>query len=378
MANILVEGWRFLAHSYAVVNQFQCLEMLKRPVKLFHRDVPFYMPAWKPVNGLFDAEQETALRSIKSPPSSPVADAVFRIAFPYDLKSSTARTVVFATSEYQSIPDICITSHQSFKDAYRESDSTIVTPSNWSRAGFLREGASEERVVVVPHGVDTSLFRPVNRSRKNGLRRGLGWEGFVFLHIGAMTRNKGMDLLLKAFAGIIDSYPQARLVLKGSDALYSSRQNILHTFQNLSAGEQQKILPRLSYLGETLPFVKCAELYQAADVYISPYRAEGFNLPVLEAVACGLPVICTRGGPTDDFTQPDFTLYVESTLHTFEKDQSQQWMLEPDVEHLAVRMREVIEQKEWNMRAHHMGPDFVARRFTWKKVVDQLTSVLGV
>ena len=45
-----------------------------------------------------------------------------------------------------------------------------------------------------------------------------------------------------------------------------------------------------------------------ADCYVSPYRAEGFNLPVLEAIACGTPVIVTEGGATDDFC-PDGVAY---------------------------------------------------------------------
>jgi glycosyltransferase involved in cell wall biosynthesis len=57
-----------------------------------------------------------------------------------------------------------------------------------------------------------------------------------------------------------------------------------------------------------------ASMMQAADAYVSPYTAEGFNLPVLEAAACGLPVICTRGGSTDDFVSDDFALRIKSTL----------------------------------------------------------------
>ena len=54
--------------------------------------------------------------------------------------------------------------------------------------------------------------------------------------------------------------------------------------------EMDKITSKLIYVGDTLSFVQLAKLYQAADAYVSPYLAEGFNLPVLEAAACGLPV----------------------------------------------------------------------------------------
>jgi len=50
-----------------------------------------------------------------------------------------------------------------------------------------------------------------------------------------------------------------------------------------------------------VPFSELPALYRAADVLVQPYRAEGFCLPALEALACGIPVIATAGGPTDDF-----------------------------------------------------------------------------
>ena len=45
-------------------------------------------------------------------------------------------------------------------------------------------------------------------------------------------------------------------------------------------------------------------LFAACDVLVHPYRGEGFGLPVLEAMACGLPVVVTAGGPTDEFVPP--------------------------------------------------------------------------
>ncbi|MEG4807439.1 glycosyltransferase family 4 protein [Microcoleus sp. F8-D3] len=68
-----------------------------------------------------------------------------------------------------------------------------------------------------------------------------------------------------------------------------------------------------------LSFAQIAELYQAADVYVSPYLTEGFNLQVLEAVACGLPIICTAGGPADDFTS-NFALQIESKFTAVASD----------------------------------------------------------
>ena len=56
-------------------------------------------------------------------------------------------------------------------------------------------------------------------------------------------------------------------------------------------------------LSENLTSTQMNSLYNLVDCYISPYRAEGFNLPVLEAMACGCHVITTFGGSTEDFVK---------------------------------------------------------------------------
>jgi glycosyltransferase involved in cell wall biosynthesis len=104
---------------------------------------------------------------------------------------------------------------------------SIITPSNWSREGFIRSGASPEQVFVVPHGVDQSIYRPLPDDQRVAARKENNWEGFVFLSVGAMTANKGLIPLLKAFAAVASRYPDVRLVMKGIDALYRSKDMLL-------------------------------------------------------------------------------------------------------------------------------------------------------
>jgi glycosyltransferase involved in cell wall biosynthesis len=118
-----------------------------------------------------------------------------------------------------------------------------------------------------------------------------------------------------------------------------------------------------------------AALYQAADAYVSPYQAEGFNMPVLEAMACGLPVICTKGGPTDEFTHPDFARRIDSTLVAMKEEDKLR--LAPDVDHLIALMADVVGNGAFLEQARTAGPAFVATRFTWTHVVDRLLQVLA-
>jgi glycosyltransferase involved in cell wall biosynthesis len=377
---IIVEGWRFLPHSYAIANQFQLLEMLKYPnLEIFHKDIPFLDENWQPVTGLLDANAEAAIKNIPHPWASLKADATLRISVPYNFApSNTKRTCLFATTEWGILhnENFRITGAASLREGHSNSDIVIITPSHWSKTGFIRSGANPDRTIVIPCGIDPKIYKPLTKSEREALRKQLGWDGFVFLNIGAGSPNKGIDLLLKAFSVVVESYPEARLVLKGEESIYESDSLIAQNIDELTFDEAEKVLPRMAYIGETLSFAKMAQLYQAADAYVSLYLAEGFNLPALEAIACGLPIICTKGGPTDDFTTPDFALHVESTFQEGTSNDRQIFRLMPDLEHSIALMKNIIEQPELCDRSREAGPKFVAAGFTWKHVTDQLLEVL--
>ena len=377
--SLVVEGWRFLPHSYAVVNQFQLLAMLDTPgLRLFHRDLPLYLDHWRPVRGLLTQASEDALARIPPPPTDAV-QALYRIGFPYDLRPANAgRTVVCGTSELLWVDASMLAAPGSLSRQMAESETLIVTPSRWSRKGFVRSGAPEDRVAVVPHGVDPALHRSLPETERLALRRKLGWDPyFVFLSVGTMKGNKGVRLMLKALAAVAQKYPDVRLALKGSDDLYDSGRLVTQMADTLTRQERERVLDRIFYLGEPLSFSAMARLYQAADVYLSPYLAEGFNLPVLEAAACGLPVICTQGGPTDDFAHQRFFLGIESRLAGKQVSETQtNLFLVPDADHLVVQMIRALEDDALRDQARQELPVWVHQRFSWAEVTRQLLNVI--
>ena len=375
MRRLIVEGWRFIPHSYAIANQFQCLEMLKRKdLMLYHRDLPFFNPNWTPVNDLFSEDAELKLRTIPTPPEDIRGDVLFRIGYPYDFRqSSSSKTFVFGTSEHGAVYDSMLWGNIPLQEVLKDSDVGIIVPSNWSKCGFVRSGAEPERITVIPLGVDTRIFKPSEDLDRSVLREKFGWyNSFVFLNIGAMTVNKGIIFLLKSFAEIATKYPDVKLVLKGMDSLYTSKKFLTDIKSRLSAPELDIIAPRMEYIGGTSSFADIADLYQSADCYVSPYLAEGFNMPVLEAAACGLPIICTEGGSTDDFVTEDFALRIKSEVKEYRAKDSIMRMLIPDGEHLTTLMSKIIDDSVWRDSACKSGPAFVNQNFTWEYVTKQL------
>jgi len=374
MLKLLIEGLRFVPHSYSCVNMWQCIELLKRNTfEIYHNEASICDWNLQSMPGLFPPDIEKALQSIPPMPDPNNADILYRIDFPHRFKTiHTKRLFVFVTAEFNTFPDNHIAGSIPLRDAHNNSQAIIVTPSAWSQQRLIENGADCDRVVVVPLGVDTSVFKPLEREERKLRRIELGWDNdFIFFHCGCMAPNKGMLILLKSFAEIARHNPNARLCLKGLDTVYTSLGFLKMYKDSLSNEEKQCIEGRVSYLGGSLSFAEMASLYQAADVYASPYMAEGFNLPLLEAAACGIPVICTQGGPTDEFTQPIFTKYISSQRVYL----SDQMPLIPDREHLTHLMQELIEDTDFRTRSAVLGPDFVTNHFGWQHAVEKLEKV---
>lgn len=309
---ILVDGWVNSPHSYAIVNEAQVAAMRQHgkmePV------------AFHPGAACDGNETESA---------------VYRIKLPFDFqKVAHLPTFVFATCETQFLKDHIVGAPT--EDA-RRGVVTIITPSEFSRRGLIASGAEPERVVVVPHGVDKSVFHPGDCAGPK--------VNFTFINVSSQQYRKGSDILLRAFAKVAASINSVRLVLKGCDQLMPSRRLLQQWIHALTLAERRAIAGKITYIGDTLTQWQLAELYRSADCYVTPYRAEAFNLPALEALACGLPIICTAGGPTDSFIEGQAAFRIEAKSIPFGPD-GQQMVLEPDVAHLASLMVDMLKHPE--------------------------------
>jgi glycosyltransferase involved in cell wall biosynthesis len=375
MAKLLVQGWRFIHHSYALVAQAFCVRLLRRgDIDLRFEDLPYHNANWQPSSGILDAEDEAIVRALRAPEAgfSPEVTLGFRSDFS---APRCGRKFIFHTPELRILHRALTQAVQSAADV---PDSVhVLTPSRWAAAAFERFGLPAERIHVVPLGFDARVFRP-DEAHRAAMRRELGFDDrFVFLNVGGMTRNKGVEILLRAFARTLDGLPEARLVLKGVDDLYASRDLLQRALAQLPTHEREGVASRLLYIGERRPVQWMADLLRAADFYVSPYLAEGFNLPVLEAAACGVPVICTGGGPTDEFTEASFAWRIRSQPDTVRLRSGRVGeCLKPDEEHLVELMREAASDPGRARAIGATGAAHVSSGFTWERVTDRLFAAL--
>jgi glycosyltransferase involved in cell wall biosynthesis len=179
----------------------------------------------------------------------------------------------------------------------RTSVDEVWTPSEYSRQAFTRAGLAPELIRVVPNGVDLERFSAAGAAYRLPTSKRT-----VFLFVGGTTYRKGIDLLLEAYGEAFSADDDVCLVVKsfGAQTVYRGQGGL----PELRAFAARPGAPELVLLEHDLAFEEIPTLYRAADCLVQPYRGEGFCLPALEALASGLPVIVTAGGPTDDFSSP--------------------------------------------------------------------------
>jgi glycosyltransferase involved in cell wall biosynthesis len=234
----------------------------------------------------------------------------------------------------------------------------VWVPSTFNRDGFLACGLRRP-IHVMPLGVDPDYFHPGVAAHRNPHGE------FVFLSLFEWGERKEPWLLLKAFNDEFAAAEPVRLVCKiiNRDPEVSLRAEIRRLGLRESGG-------RISYLlNLEFEHYQLGALYRSADCYVAVSRGEGWDMPLMEAMACGLPAISTDWGAHREYLHAGvgYPLRVRGTVPAIAKCPYYagfSWA-EPDGEHLRQLLREVYEQPEEARRRGRAAAAEMAARWTW-------------
>jgi D-inositol-3-phosphate glycosyltransferase len=167
----------------------------------------------------------------------------------------------------------------------------IVAANAVEREHLVRHyGAETGRIAVIPCGVDTTLFRPGDGPE---MRRRLGFDHRpVVLYVGRLEPIKGLDTLCDAVATLHAGGVPAELLVVGGDSDESPAGHEAHLRRRIHA---LGLTSHVRFLGPQ-PQEVLRGYYVAADVTVLPSYYESFGMVVLEAMACGSPVVGSRVG----------------------------------------------------------------------------------
>jgi glycosyltransferase involved in cell wall biosynthesis len=168
--------------------------------------------------------------------------------------------------------------------------------------GFLRQAGVQRIGPVIPHAVDTGLFRPPSAVQRARARRALGvGRRFAVGAVGAHTYRKRFDLVLHAFALLRERRPGCLLVLHTDREISPEGTDLRRLAGRLGIGDA------LALSTAELAASGIQELYWALDAFVNLSEWEGFGLPAFEAMACGLPLVTHRVQGPGEFARPELT-----------------------------------------------------------------------
>ncbi len=230
----------------------------------------------------------------------------------------------------------------------RAGSSQIIAISNAAKLLLLSLGVSEDKVAVIPLGVDIGLFHP--RDDRFRRRREMGIsESTVLLYVGRMEEVKGVSVLLRAFALLRREGRSVFLILVGDGDM---RERYEQLSSRLGVSDSVKFTG--SVKREDLP-----AYYDLSDIFVLPSLKEPFGLVGLEAMATGKPVVASRVGGIPDFVTEDSGILVRAG----------------DFSGLAAALQSLLSNGDLRERMGEEGRRLVESKFQYSRVAERTVGV---
>lgn len=221
----------------------------------------------------------------------------------------------------------------------------IWVPSKFNRTTFAGAGVSEERLKVVPPGINTHLYDPAVAPLYEDKP-----ADYCFLSVFDWHWRKGWDVLVKAYTEEFSADDDVALIIKTNSFLGLTHDQILAMIADQTGSlKAVKDMPRLVLHTDPLPVEQMPALYRSADCFVLPTRGEGWGRPLMEAMAMELPTIGTNWSGQQDFMTTENSFLLDYKIKPVSEEawrevpsfRGHQWA-EPDPAHLRHLMRHVF------------------------------------
>jgi GT2 family glycosyltransferase len=247
----------------------------------------------------------------------------------------------------------------------------IWTPSSFNVESFKKSGV-QKPIYIIPPGVNAAYFNPnITGYPIPGV--------FSFLSLFEWGERAAPETLLKAFNDEFGSSEDVVLVCK----VFSSDPSVSISSEEKNFGLAESGGRIIFSVNEVVPAHQLGSLYRSVDCFVLPTRSEGWGLPLLEAMACGLPVIATNWSAQTDFINDEiaYPLNVDRLIPAPAKCplyKGFSWA-DPSYEHLRSLMRHVYENRgEGRMKGAKASAE-VLSNWTWqqsaRKIISRLDQV---
>jgi len=263
-----------------------------------------------------------------------------KYSIPYVLQAHGSLTTFFQKRWLKRTFDV-VWGYQILKDA-----SKLVAVTKTEAEQYKSMGVNEDKIEIIPNGIDLFEFDNLPQKGEFKGKYGLGDDQRILLYLGRINKIKGLDLLARGFADLSSTLKDIKLVMVGPDDGYlSSLQKLVTTLE---------ISDKVLFTGPLYGREKL-EAYVDAEVYVLPSFYETFPVAVLEAFACGIPVIVTDRCGIADVINGQAGLVVP-----YDKDQ---------LKHALLKM---LEDTKMRQGFGEKGRLLVREKYNWGTIAGQI------
>jgi len=260
--------------------------------------------------------------------------------------------------EWENIPkNVEALPYSKIKKYNREHATHFVAITEKAKEALIIEGVGPDRISVVPAGLDCERFKPAEKNEQVAEKLGISKDLIRILFVGRLVPEKGIFDLLNAFSILLRNVQNVELLIVGSGS--SSMQiQISQLVENLKIGGKVKFLGSIEY--SNMP-----QIHNLADVFCLPSIptktwAEQFGYSMVEAMACGKPVVSTSTGSIPEVV----------------KDRATGILVKPnDPRGLESALEELILNKQERDAFGRNAREWVLQKFEANKVAGQLANI---
>ncbi|MFB0563422.1 MAG: glycosyltransferase [Candidatus Lokiarchaeia archaeon] len=218
-----------------------------------------------------------------------------------------------------------------------------------SEAEQVKAFGINNRIIIIPNGIDLKLYAVLPPKEKIEAQYPQIKGKKMILFLGRIHPIKGLDILAKSISNIAGMREDTILVIAGPDDGYKKQVESMIKIEGIS----KKVI----FTGMITGKEKLAALSRA-DIFVLPSYSEGFSMSILEAMACGLPVVITNQCHFPEVKQYNAGLVIE-----------------PNVGELTEALEILLSDPELCQQMGNNGKRLVRERYTWDRIADQMIEV---
>lgn len=255
----------------------------------------------------------------------------------------------------------------------------IWVPASVFVESFSKSGVDRNKIFVIPEALDMRFYNPDQTLPLNTLASRK--KGYTFVSVFKLEERKGWRNLIRAYFEEFSTptdYYKVTLAIRTyiyNDPDAHNKKKILKFLLSYAAEIgvlNHKYQPHIEVIAEHLPASAMPSLYKAADAFVLPTHGEGWGLPIMEAMAMGLPAIATGWGGNMEFMNKDnsFPIDVEGMIPTSSTDE---WIkgfrwAQPSIRHLKELMRQCVDDPQFCAKRGQAGRQYIANNYSVEKV----------